>query len=61
MIHIKSSHRGMLHEELGIAKGKKIGISTLMNAKARAKRTGNTPLQKRATFAENTKSWNHAG
>lgn len=45
--------KGALHRQLGIAPGKTIPVSTLKAAKARAKRTGNTKLLKRATFALN--------
>ncbi len=58
MIAIKPSHRGLLHESLGVPKGKKIGVSELMEASKRAKRTGNTKLEKRVVFAENAKKWN---
>ncbi len=52
-IHINPAHRGLLHHELGIPEGRKISLATLMRAKTRAKRTGNTALEKRAVFAEN--------
>lgn len=52
---IKPSHRGMLHEALGIPMGKKISVGELMKTKARAKRTGNTKLEKQAVYAENVR------
>ena len=58
-IHIKPSHKGMLHEALGIAKDKKIPANRLKNIKARAKKSGNTKLEKQAVFAENAKKWHH--
>ena len=58
---IKSSHRGLLHKELGIPQGEKIGDARLEAAKARAKRTHNTALMKRATFALNFNDHGHHG
>ena len=52
---IKPSHRGLLHEALGVAQGTKIPLSKLISAKARAKRTGNSALLKQATYAENVR------
>ncbi len=51
--HIKPSHVGLLHEEMGIPKGKKIGIGHLMQAKSKAKRAGNSKMVRQATFALN--------
>ena len=59
-IHINPAHRGALHADLGVPPDKKISISDLMAAKKRAKKTGDTSLMRRATFAENARSWNHA-
>lgn len=56
--HIKSSHVGMLHEAMGVPKGKKIGIGDLMKTKARAKSTGNVKLEREAVFAQNAREWN---
>jgi len=50
---IKPSHRGLLHEALGIAKDKKIPGAKLKSALARAKKTGNVKLEREAVFAEN--------
>jgi hypothetical protein len=50
---IPKSHKGLLHKELGIKQGKKIGEARLEKAKATAKRTHNTTLEKRVVFAEN--------
>ena len=52
-INIKPSHRGMLHEDLGIAQGKSIPQAKLRQAK-------NSPdpaERKRATFAINASKW----
>ena len=57
--HIKESHKGMLHREMGIPENKKIGIAALMKKKARDKREGDTAAEKRDTFAINARSWNH--
>jgi hypothetical protein len=58
-IHIKPSHKGLLHEALGIAKNKKIPGSKLKTAIATAKRTGNVKEEKQAVFAQNAKKWKH--
>ncbi len=50
---IKPSRRGLLHKKLGVAAGTKIPASKLAAADARAKRTGNTKLEKEVTFAKN--------
>lgn len=57
-IKIKLSHEGLLHEEMGVAKGKKINIGDLMKKKAKDKTEGNTASEKRDTFALNAKKWN---
>jgi hypothetical protein len=51
--------KGALHSELGIKQGKKIPLSVLEMKKAMAKRTGNTTLEKRTTFAINARKWKH--
>lgn len=54
-IHIQKSHQGLLHKNLGIAKGKPIPTSRLESAKA-----GASPAEKkRIVFAENARKWNH--
>ncbi len=50
---IKPSRRGLLHKKLGVPADKKIPASKLAAADARAKRTGNTKLEKEVTFAKN--------
>ncbi len=55
MIKIKASRKGLLHEKLGVAKGKKIPAKKLaaaLNSKSPAER-------KEANFARNAKKWNH--
>jgi hypothetical protein len=59
MPHIKPSHKGLLHKELGIKEDEPISVGELMRAKSRAKKTGNTKEEKRAVFAENARHWNH--
>lgn len=59
MIDIKPSHKGLLHRELGVPADKKIGVADLMRAKTRAKRSGDSALEKRAVFAENARKWKH--
>lgn len=48
-IHIKASHRGLLHEKLGIPEGTKIPVARL-NA---AKHAQSPALRKEANFARN--------
>ena len=54
-IHIKKSHRGLLHKDLSVAKGKKIPVSMLEQA------THSTDPHKRARaqFALNARKWHH--
>lgn len=54
-IHIKKSHRGLLHADLGVPQGQKIPAIKL----AAAKKSPNPALRKRATFALNAKKWHH--
>jgi len=54
-IHIKPSHRGLLHRELGVAEGKPISTKALDRAKS-----GASPAEeKRIVFAENARKWHH--
>lgn len=50
---IKPSHKGLLHEALGIAKDKKIPGARLKSVLGRAKKTHNVKLEKQVVFAEN--------
>jgi hypothetical protein len=53
-IHIKPSHKGLLHKKLGIAQGKPIPASDL------AVKPGDSPATvKEKTFARTAKKWNH--
>lgn len=53
-IHIKPSHKGLLHKHLGIAQGKKIPASKL------AIKSGDSAKTiKQKTFAKNAKKWHH--
>ena len=54
-IHIKKSHKGLLHKSLGISQKKGIPLSTL----AKAKHSKSPAVRKRATFAMNARHWNH--
>ena len=53
MIKIKPSHRGRLHQKLGVAPGKKISLGSLM----RAKHSSSAALRKEANFALNARRW----
>ena len=53
-IHIKASHKGLLHKKLGIKEGKEIPASKL------TVKPGDSPATvKQKTFAKNAKSWRH--
>ncbi len=54
-IHIKPSHKGLLHEDLGVPAGSPIPAKKL----AAAKNSDDPAERKRATFAANAKKWNH--
>ena len=54
-IKIKPSHKGKLHEDLGIAANKPIPLSRMLAAK----KSSNPAERKRATFAVNARKWNH--
>ncbi|HZT29709.1 MAG TPA: hypothetical protein VFA33_07500 [Bryobacteraceae bacterium] len=55
MIQIKKNHRGLLHRDLGIPRGKTIPLSALL----RAEHARNPKVRRRAQFAENAREWNH--
>ena len=54
-IHIKPSHKGLLHKDLGIKKDSPIPEKKL----EKAKHSSDAAVRKRAVFAENAKHWNH--
>jgi hypothetical protein len=54
-IHIKPSHKGLLHEKLGVAQGKHIPASKI----ERAEHSSSPALRKEAQFAENASHWHH--
>ncbi len=55
-IHIKPSHKGLLHKDMGVPQGKKLSLGSLEDAK-----NGADPAEKkRIVFAENARKWNHA-
>jgi hypothetical protein len=56
-IHIKESHKGLLHKDTGTPAGEKIPESKIKAAK----NSGSAAERKRAVFAENAKHWNHRG
>lgn len=53
-IHIKPSHKGLLHKDLGVAAGTKLTGKEV----AKAKDSSNPAERKRATFAANAAKWN---
>lgn len=54
-IHIKKANRGLLHKNLGVPQGQKIGHTQLMYAAGH----GNPAVRKRAQFALNAAKWHH--
>lgn len=54
-INIKPSHKGLLHEKLGVKEGEKIPPAALY----KAKKSKSPAMRKEAIFAENAKKWNH--
>lgn len=54
-IHIKPSHKGMLHEDTGTPEGEPIPASKIQAAK----NSSDPAVRKRAVFAQNAKKWNH--
>lgn len=54
-IHIKASHKGLLHEDTGTPKGKKIPADKI----EKAAHSKDAAVRKRAVFAENAKKWHH--
>ena len=53
-VHIKPSHRGLLHKDLGVKSGSKIPEAKLK----KAEHSKDPAVKKRAVFAENAKHWN---
>ena len=54
-IHIKKSHQGLLHKNLGVAADKPIPAKKL----SKALHSSDPAVKKRAVFAENAKHWHH--
>ena len=54
-IHIKPSHEGELHSDLGVSQDSKIPMSKLEEAK----HSSSPAERKRATFAINASHWHH--
>ncbi len=53
-IHIKKSHEGLMHKDLGKAPGAPITSSDIAKEKK-----GGPAAKKRAVFAENARKWHH--
>lgn len=54
-IHIKASHKGLLHKDTGTPAGQPIPEDKLEQAAA----SKNPKIRRRAVFAENAKKFNH--
>jgi hypothetical protein len=53
-IHIKKSHEGLLHKNLGVKQGEPISYHQMIKAKKNA----GPAEKKRIVFAENARHWN---
>lgn len=58
-IDINPANKGLLHKKMGIGQGKHISTSALEAEKAKAKKSGNTKLEREVVFAENAKHFHH--
>lgn len=58
-ININPNNKGLLHKKMGIGQGKHISTGSLEAEKAKAKKSGNTKLEKEVVFAENARKWHH--
>lgn len=56
-IHIKPSHKGLLHKDLHVKQGEHIPEAKL----EKAEHSKNKAVKKRAVFAENAKHFDHSG
>lgn len=56
-IHIKKSHKGLLHKDTGTPAGEPIPAAKL----AAAKNSSDPAVRRRATFAVNAKHFDHSG
>lgn len=54
-VGIKSSHKGRLHDALGVPQGEKIPAAKL----AQAKKSEDPHMRQMATYAANAKKWDH--
>ena len=54
-IHIKPSHKGLLHKDLGVKAGSPIPAKKLESAL----HSDDPAVRKRANFARNAKKWHH--
>lgn len=54
-IHIKASHKGLLHQDLGVPQGQPISES----AEEEAAESGSPAVRKRAQFALNARKFDH--
>lgn len=54
-IHIKPSHKGLLHKDLGVPQGNSIPTAKLRAAT----HSPNPKVRRRAIFAENAKGFHH--
>jgi hypothetical protein len=58
-IHIKPSHKGLLHKDLHISEDKPIPVAELHEKLAAAKRSGNVAEERRLVFAINEHHFHH--
>jgi len=53
-IHIKASHKGLLHKDLGVKSGKKLTSKQI----TKGEHSKSAAVRKRAVFAANARKWN---
>ena len=56
-ISIDPKNKGKLHKAMGKPEGEKLSTSDEEAVKAKAKKSGNTKLEREAQFAINSKKW----
>ena len=58
-ININPNNKGLLHKKMGISQGQGISNASLEEEKTKAKKSGNTKLEREVVFAENAKKFKH--
>lgn len=56
---LNPANKGLLHKKMGIPQGQKIPLSDLKSEEAKAKKSGNTKLEREVLFAEHARKFKH--